>query len=817
MAKLNLTIYVVLVFICNTLASDYPPRISVDSTIQQASESASIGALLFTITADDRNGGTVDIMATGQTSQLVNIRQTTSGHSVTGDVLLKTKLDREVKSSHTMTFIATSSSKDAPASSLEVTLFVTDVNDEKPMFSNQAYRVKVPENHTLSSDINANIYATDSDNGPGGSVSYSIQPAGQASALYDDTFGIREKSGKLYLKKALDYETLTFYQYKVIAKDGGNPQLNNSADLLITILDVQDTPPIFQGLPYMADIMEDSPVGTIIFHRVFALDGDTGTPNNVSYSISGNCQSYIHINPSSGVVSINKTMDRDQGTIKDHHGVCLMNVTATEVTDHPSDTSQTTTSITLLVGDVNDNSPVFNKRVYQGYVQEDMTDIVITIPGDISVSDADQGSNSIIDLTVYNNNGRTRIPGIAASPPTVYSSGTIYLRLVNNFTFDSKVQNKFEFIIIAKDRGSPFHSNSCRVIVHINMTNRFYPQFPSAAFAISVLENTASGTRIALIQAYDMDFGIDGVIRYMLQGDDNVFSIDSITGQLSVACNCSCLDRERQSVYHMTLEALDGGEKMSSVPVKVIVLDVNDNSPVFLQPKYEFGITENSSLLSGMDNFTIHAMDDDEPLTPNSLITFAILPRPDALDKHFAINTSTGSIRIVNPLRFDQLSSALAGRLDLAVTAHDHGNPSLTSTVSVIAFFQSPAACNCENSISTKSTRPPPHMDSYSGQSFILCQGQEGYIQCDAGKVIRILSAVYGRTSDVICPSHNVGSLTCQSHSSSDHAKWSCNGYGRCRMYADSSVFGEPCTGINKYLEVAFHCVHPSTINCVFG
>lgn len=63
---------------------------------------------------------------------------------------------------------------------------------------------------------------------------------------------------------------------------------------------------------------------------------------------------------------------------------------ATEVTDHPSDTSQTTTSITLLVGDVNDNSPVFNKRVYQGYVQEDMTDIVITIPGYISVSDADQ-------------------------------------------------------------------------------------------------------------------------------------------------------------------------------------------------------------------------------------------------------------------------------------------------------------------------------------------------------------------------------------------------------------------------------------------
>jgi hypothetical protein len=84
------------------------------------------------------------------------------------------------------------------------------------------------------------------------------------------------------------------------------------------------------------------------------------------------------------------------------------------------------------------------------------------------------------------------------------------------------------------------------------------------------------------------------------------FTIDSVTGQLSVACNSRCLDRERQSVYDMTVEARDGGGKVSSVPVKVTVVDVNDNAPLFVQPKYEFGIMENSSLLSGMDNFTVH-------------------------------------------------------------------------------------------------------------------------------------------------------------------------------------------------------------------
>lgn len=69
-------------------------------------------------------------------------------------------------------------------------------------------------------------------------------------------------------------------------------------------------------------------------------------------------------------------------------------------------------------------------------------------------------------------------------------------------------------------------------------------------------------------------------------------------------------------------------------------------------------------------------------------MSYYILPRPDALDKHFAINNVTGSIRIVNPFQPDQISSALGGKLELAVAAYDHGLPSLTSTASVTAFFQ---------------------------------------------------------------------------------------------------------------------------------
>ena len=81
------------------------------------------------------------------------------------------------------------------------------------------------------------------------------------------------------------------------------------------------------------------------------------------------------------------------------------------------------------------------------------------------------------------------------------------------------------------------------------------------------------------------------------------FWINQTTGLIYTK---SFLDREKQSVYYLTVEARDGGEKVSSASVKVDIIDVNDNRPIFMQPKYEFGITENSTLMSGMDNISVH-------------------------------------------------------------------------------------------------------------------------------------------------------------------------------------------------------------------
>lgn len=92
-------------------------------------------------------------------------------------------------------------------------------------------------------------------------------------------------------------------------------------------------------------------------------------------------------------------------------------------------------------------------------------------------------------------------------------------------------------------------------------------------------------------------------------------------------------------------------------------------------------------------------------------------------------------------------------------------------------------------------------------QTFALCDGQRGFIRCENGSKIRILSANYGRRDDQVCPGGSISTRTCLSKSSEIKVKWNCNGYASCHLRASSQIFGDPCANFSKFLEVKYHCV----------
>ncbi|XP_078315852.1 D-galactoside-specific lectin-like [Crassostrea virginica] len=90
-----------------------------------------------------------------------------------------------------------------------------------------------------------------------------------------------------------------------------------------------------------------------------------------------------------------------------------------------------------------------------------------------------------------------------------------------------------------------------------------------------------------------------------------------------------------------------------------------------------------------------------------------------------------------------------------------------------------------------------------------ICQNQKLTLHCSGGKVIKVHYANYGRTSYHICPRGTLLTDDCEGHNTKKIVKRKCNGRRRCRLRATNAIYGNPCRGTTKYLEVKFSCVEP--------
>lgn len=83
-------------------------------------------------------------------------------------------------------------------------------------------------------------------------------------------------------------------------------------------------------------------------------------------------------------------------------------------------------------------------------------------------------------------------------------------------------------------------------------------------------------------------------------------------------------------------------------------------------------------------------------------------------------------------------------------------------------------------------------------------------IRCDRGSVIDVIRANYGRQSTSECnPEGNSPILTtnCASENSFEIVNAKCDNQQRCSIEATNNIFGDPCQGTFKYLDVEYQCI----------
>lgn len=634
------------------------------------------------------------------TSSMISLNCTPNQNNDNCEVYLTAFVDRERTQDLKFNFIAKSSNTNAQTASTYVTLNLIDVNDESPVFNAPSYQILLPENFKVKSKVpNITIRAVDPDSGIGGLVSYTIKPSGQASYLYSGYFKISKELGDLFLEKELDYETLTFLQYTIIATDGGIENYNSTAELLVKVEDVQDKPPTFIGLPYVKTFPENF-TGEVLHAQ--AIDGDLGIPRKVAYgNLSGSCAEYFVINETGSInVALGKKLDRDCGKILEARGVCFIRIEAYEEGLDKTNLTCSTTDFALTIDDINDNAPNFTNTRYTGSVDENAK-ISISFDESIVVIDIDQNNHNNINLTVHYPN-MTIYNGIDVSPSTIIGRGIVLLRVINSFDFEEQT---FEDLVLkAVDAQDNSLSSTCSIHIDIHDTNDNDPQFDFKEYKFNVSENSCKGTIVGIVNATDMDSGHFGNVSYQISGTNTRFAIDTTSGEIFVAtdtgCNCtksecddSDLNWEKNPIFFLTAVAQDGGGSRSPVSVEIHLLDINDNAPQFTYSKYETSIKENSTTFSSGDQqIFVQATDRDEINSPNSNISYCIVDDNDNCinHTHFHINQS-GAVSCIKELDYEELSVSSrgkAGELRLRIKACDHGNSPLCSTVNLTTFVQ---------------------------------------------------------------------------------------------------------------------------------
>ncbi len=211
-----------------------------------------------------------------------------------------------------------------------------------------------------------------------------------------------------------------------------------------------------------------------------------------------------------------------------------------------------------------------------------------------------------------------------------------------------------------------------RVEVDIQDINDNSPIFLSEINTIEVPESTLAGARFRLEPAQDPDAGTNSLRTYALNKNENfVMNIktDKDGTKVPEIVLEKAVDREKQSVHHLILTGIDGGNpaRSGTTRISVKIIDANDNAPVFEHELYEVKVME--STVPGTMILTVKAIDLDDGVNSEVEYSFAA-HTPEIILNLFAINPVKGELVVSKQLDYETSTS-----YKIDIRARDKGAP----------------------------------------------------------------------------------------------------------------------------------------------
>lgn len=551
---------------------------------------------------------------------------------------------------------------------------VLDVNDNPPEFSGRPYAAVISETAKPGTVVFSNITITDEDAAHNAEIVLSCVSGGcDKFTIAAEKVGDGVYKGIITLKEALDFESTSSYSLTIMATDLSpeNP-LTATANVAINVKDIQDQPPIFLNAPYSATLQENTSPGFQVL-QIKAKDGDFGDPRPVLLSIEGDTLGYFKLVKNTLVTS-HTPIDREHPEILQNGGVYTFNVKATELINNELPGDYTYERITIVVTDVDDQIPHFNKPIFHINVSEDIG-LGTPLPGlNMVVYDEDLGDNAHFNLGLKSSDRRA-MEWFRVEPSVAFGRTPVVIRVHSNsgLDYDSGLR-QIQFTVVSyvhTTKGEAVEVSSSDVILTIVDANDNAPIFSKPSYSFTIPEDTPPGTNVANISATDLDSGEYGKIAYSLRGfGTNKFGTESFSGNLYLTGK---VDYEKQKTYSLSMEARDGGGRVTTVSLLISLSDVNDNPPKWELPQYQRTVREGATLFQ--PQFFIRALDADKD--GESQVTYKLLTsNSDVL----SVDYRTGEIKINTPVSSSHTSR---GQYEMVVRAFDDGSPPLHSDTSV--------------------------------------------------------------------------------------------------------------------------------------
>ena len=571
---------------------------SYTATLLENSPPGTLNLLVSAVDPDSGSNGTVQY----------SLLETSSSLSINGATGVLTNLqpfDYEAVQQLQLTVVARDMGSPALVNSVNVTIDITDVNDNPPSISVTPSAVNITESAVVGTLV-AVASATDRDSSVvNGELIFSL-----SSNIPE--FSINSSSGEITMATTLDFEMVQSYEVIVTASDSGDPPLSSRVNISVQVLDANDNPPIFSRETYSVNVSESTPVGETLL-QLEASDSDSGLNALIEFALISGPPTFNL--SAEGALILATPLDFETNASY----TLLVTAFNPALFVDPA-----VATIAVTVTDVNEFPPVFAQNEYSGSVVEASLRAFVV---QVAASDVDGTTNITYSITAG---------GGVAMAFLIEPDGAIFTAQ----SLDRESVPRYNLTVVATDNREPDMTSAVVVMVTVLDINDNQPLIGPFQ-NLSVVDSTPVGTLLAAFIATDPDRGDNGTVVFSIADEAIDFNV-SQSGQLRIASELNAITMSR---YSLTIIAQDLGVPPLSSTAALTIEVQPSPLPVFEQALYSMSIAENIPPNAFLVQLRAQARD------PTVSISYRL---GTELGDVFAVEPSSGNVTTLVPLDREQ-------------------------------------------------------------------------------------------------------------------------------------------------------------------